>query len=273
MMNKMRSARLGLYLVLLPAASCGYPPLPGLADGGGDRDGTPSDGGPHPPDSPNGAVVTAHWSFSSYANRDQLPTDPCPTGFTTASVHAKEWDPVAGQFVPGGIEVIDKFNCSDKVGTTDPLHGIFLIWVQIESASGAILYAQSESEFFDSVGGDKPIDLPTLFTDAGYMDLSWDLIGSGNTRRSCAQAGIDSNGSISTTVVSVVSPSVTVIDKFICTDGFGASAVLPKDTYNVTVTASNGSGQDLGVSSPIANVKITAPNGLTHLGHVTIPVN
>ena len=96
------------------------------------------------PPPPTDAVVTAHWSFSSYANRNSPALDPCPGGFSTASVHSKEWDPVAGQFVPGGIEVIDKFNCSAKVGTTDPLDGVFLIWVQIESTSGGTVYAQSE---------------------------------------------------------------------------------------------------------------------------------
>jgi hypothetical protein len=83
------------------------------------------------------AVVTARWSFSSYANRNQPPNDPCPTGFNTASVHAKEWDPVNGEYVAGGLEVVDKFTCSDKSGITDPLDGIFLIWVQIENDSGS----------------------------------------------------------------------------------------------------------------------------------------
>jgi len=126
---------------------------------------------------------------STFANKNSA-TDPCPTGFTTASVHSKPWDPVAGEFVAGGVEVIDKFNCSDKVGTTDPLDGIYLIWVSIEDTSGATVYAESESEFFDTIDGDATVELPTLFKDAGYMDLTWDLIGSGNTRLSCAAAGI-----------------------------------------------------------------------------------
>jgi hypothetical protein len=216
------------------------------------------------------AVVTAKWSFSTFANKNSA-NDPCPAGFTTASVHSKPWDPVLGQFVPGGIEVIDKFNCSDKVGTTDPLDGVYLIWVSIENTSGSSVYAESESEFFDTIDGDATVTLPTLFKDAGYMDLSWDLTGSGNTRLTCAAAGIGTSGSISTTAVSVTTPSFMLVDKFTCTDGFGTTDVLPEDTYDVTVTASTGSS-DLGASAPIANVDITAPNGLTHLGHVRIPI-
>lgn len=221
---------------------------------------------------PTNAVVTAHWSFSSYANRNSAPTDPCPAGFSTASVHAKEWDPVLGQFVPGGLEVIDKFNCSDKIGTTDPLDGVFLIWVSIENTSGSSVYAESESEFFDTIDGDATIELPTLFTDAGYFDLSWKLTSSSGARLSCSDVGIGPSGSVSTTAISVASPSFMLIDKFTCTDGFGTSDVLPVDTYDVTVTASTGSA-DVGASDPIPDVPIHAPNGLTHLGPVTIHVS
>ena len=219
---------------------------------------------------PTDAVVTAKWSFSTFANKDSA-TDPCPAGFTTASVHSKPWDPVAGEFVPGGIEVIDKFNCSDKSGTTDPLDGVYLIWVSIENTSGSSVYAESESEFFDTIDGDATVTLPTLFKDAGYMDLSWGLTGSGNTRLTCAAAGIGTSGSISTTAVSVTTPSFMLVDKFTCTDGFGTTDVLPADRYDVTVTASTGSS-DVGASAPLADKVVTAPNGLTHLGHVRIPV-
>ena len=217
------------------------------------------------------AVVTAHWSFSSYANRNLPPNDPCPAGFSTASIHAKEWDPFLGQFVPGGLEVIDKFNCSDKVGTTDPLDGVFLIWVSIENTSGSTVYAESESEFFDTIDGDASIDLPTLFTDAGYFDLSWDLISLSGSRQSCAAAGIGANGSIATTAVAV-SSSFMLVDKFTCEDGFGVTSELPVGNYDVTVSADSGSA-DLGNSGPLANKPITAPNGLTHLGHVRITLN
>lgn len=216
------------------------------------------------------AVVTARWSFSSYANRNQPPNDPCPTGFNTASVHAKEWDPVLGEYVAGGLEVIDKFTCSDRSGVTDPLDGVFLIWVQIENDSGSTVYARSEAEFFDTIDGDKAIDLPTLFVDAGYMDVSWDLTSSGGSRLSCAQAGIGSNGSVSTTVVAT-SSSFMLVDKFTCTDGFGTTDEIPVGFYDVTVTAENGSA-DIGASAPIASQPIMAPNGLTHLGHVRVPV-
>jgi hypothetical protein len=128
--------------------------------------------------------------------------------------------------VAGGLEVVDKFTCSDRSGTTDALDGVFLLWVQIENDSGSSVYARSESEFFDTIDGDTAIDLPTLFVDAGYFDLTWDLVNSGNSRLSCAQAGIGSSGSVATTVVAT-SSTFMAVDKFTCTDGHVRIPVAP----------------------------------------------
>ncbi|HEX2688381.1 MAG TPA: hypothetical protein VHN14_17240, partial [Kofleriaceae bacterium] len=178
---------------------------------------------------------------------------------------------VLGIYVSGGLEVVDKFNCSDKIGTTDTLDGIYQIWVQIESTSGGTVYARSAPEFFDTIDGDKTIDLPTLFVDAGYFEVSWDLIGAGNTRLSCAQAGIGSAGSIATTAV-MTSSNFMLVDKFTCEDGFGITDELPVGSYDVTLTAENGSA-DIGASLPLASRPITAPSGLTDLGHIRLPVS
>jgi len=62
---------------------------------------------------------------------------------------------------------------------------------------------------------------------------------------------------------------------FDCSDGYGVSDPLPEDTYLVTLTAGV-PGADVGVSGPIDNVDITAPDGpehgLTHLGVIPISV-
>jgi hypothetical protein len=215
------------------------------------------------------AVITARWSFNTYANRNGAPNGACPVGFDTAAVYARPWDPFLGDFV-GSAEQPDTFNCSDKVGTTFPLDGVFQVWVQIETHDGSSVYAQSESIVIDTADGDASIDLPTLFTDAGYFDLSWDLEKSGR-RVHCADAGIGSSGRISTTAVAI-SNNAMVVDKFTCDDGFGITEELPVGSYDVTVTASSVPGMDIGVSDPIADKRITAPSGLTHLGVVKIPV-
>jgi hypothetical protein len=217
------------------------------------------------------ATVTAHWSFSSYATfaNNGAPTDPCPTGFDTASVYAREWDPFLGQFVATAMQP-DKFTCSDKVGTTFPLDGVFQVWVQIEDHSGATVYAQSESIVIDTIDGDTDITLPTLYKDAGFADFSWDLT-RGSTRVTCSSAGVTSTGYVGATA-HADSSSFSAVDKFDCTDGFGISAPLPAgDDYTVTLTAVAAPGTDLGVSDP-GTATITAPNGLDHVGHLKILV-
>jgi hypothetical protein len=217
------------------------------------------------------AVITAHWSFNTYANRMSAPTAPCPAGFDTATVYVRPWDPFVGDFTGEAIPS-DLFNCSDKVGTTDPLDGIFQVWVQIESHDGSQVYARSEGVVIDTADGDASIDLPTLFTDAGYFDLSWDLLRAGSTQRlRCADAGITPSGRISTTAVAV-SNNAMIVDKFSCDDGYGITSELPVGFYDVTVTVSAAPGDDLGASDPLPDKEITAPNGLTSLGHVKIIV-
>ena len=215
------------------------------------------------------AVITAHWSFNTYANRNGPAIDPCPTGFDTAAVYARPWDPFLGVFV-ASAEQPDLFNCSDKVGTTDPLDGVFQVWVQIENHNGSLVYATSESIVIDTLDGDTSIDLPTLFKDAGYFDLSWDLE-RGGRRVHCAEAGFSSSGRISTTAI-LNGSSTMIVDKFSCDDGFGVTEELPVGRYLVSVTASSAPGTDIGVSDPLPDKPITAPSGLTHLGVIRIPV-
>ena len=216
------------------------------------------------------AVITARWSFNTYENRNGPPIAACPDGFTTAAVYARPWDPFVGDFV-ASAEQPDLFDCDLNQGTTLPLDGVFQVWVQIENTSGSSVYAVSESIVIDTADGDATIDLPTLFTNAGYFDLSWNLTKNG-TRVHCADAGIGPSGQI-TAVVMATSSTAMAGGKFDCEDGFGVSDPLLVDDYLVTVTASSAPGTDVGVSDPIDHVLISAPSGLTHLGVVKIPVN
>src|SRR3954469_9467507 len=180
------------------------------------------------------AVITAHWSFSTYANKATA-TDPCPTtpvNYDTATVYVRPWDPFAGAFT-GDAVPSDLFSCADKVGTTAPLDGIFQVWVQIEDHNGANVYARSEAVVVDTADGDASITLPTLFKDAGYFDMSWDLVRQGSsTRLRCADVGLTSASRISTTAVAN-SDHAMFVDKFSCDDGYGVTSELPVGLYLV----------------------------------------
>jgi hypothetical protein len=221
------------------------------------------------------AVITARWSFNTFANRASPANGPCPTGFGTTAVYIRPWDPFVGDFT-GPALPSDLFNCSDKVGTTDPLDGIFQVWIQVETDDATAtrppsqVYVQSGSRVIDTADGDQTIEMKPVFTDAGYLDFGWKLMKNGRHVH-CADVGVANSGIAST----AMSPSFIGVDKFDCDDGFGTTSVLQTGNYLVTVTATNTAGQDVGASGPIDNVVITAPNvapehGLTEIGVVEV---
>jgi hypothetical protein len=217
---------------------------------------------------PTDAVITANWRFQHFSGGVVSGDDPCPPGFTTTSIHSKPWDPIAN--VTFGTEVIDKFLCSDKSGTTDPLDGIFLVWVQIETDNGGSIYAQSERNYIDTADGDTTINLPML-DNAGFFFLTWDLANaSNNAPMTCEQAGVGRAGSVETHAT-LVGTTALLTDKFTCNHYYGTTEPLPVGTYTVSVDADDGTGS-IGTAPAIINQHITAPTGLTDLGHIVIPV-
>jgi hypothetical protein len=232
-------------------------------------------GGMTTPPADTSAVITARWSFNTFANRGNTATGACPTGFGTTAVYVRPWDPFVGDFT-GPALPSDLFNCADKVGTTDPLDGIFQVWIQVETDDAtptrppSAVYVQSGSRVIDTADGDQTIEMKPVFTDAGYLDFGWKLMKNGSHVR-CTDVNVGKLG-IATTAVS---PSFMGADKFDCDDGFGTTAVLKADTYLITVTATDTAGKDVGASGPIDNVDITTPevapeHGLTDIGVVEV---
>src|SRR6188474_755272 len=88
------------------------------------------------------AVITARWSFTHYDGG----TGSCPAGFDTVTVYAQEWNPVTDR---RGAVVQDNFDCTDYRGTTLPLDGVYLVWVQVESNDGLRVYAKSYATYID----------------------------------------------------------------------------------------------------------------------------
>lgn len=217
---------------------------------------------PPPPDT--SAVITARWSFNTFDNRNGPANGACPTGFGTTAIYVQPWDPFAG-VTTGPAVPSDLFNCSDKVGTTDPLDGVFQVWIQVETDDAtptrppSQVYVQSGSLVIDTADGDQSIEMKPVFTDAGYLDFGWKLQRNGSHLH-CADVNVGHNGIAST----AVSSDFMAVDKYDCDDGFGTTGVLKQGTYLVTVTATNTSGQDVGASGPNDGVLITSPGGSKH---------
>lgn len=213
------------------------------------------------------AVITANWQFDHYA--DNTPRQ-CPTNYQTASIYSQPWDPISGR--PTGQPVVDKFNCAAMRGTTDPIDGVFLVWVQIESDDDRNVYAKSAQSYVDTLAGDVSFDFPIL-DDAGFFFLSWELRDKTNgAPLTCAQAS-DGRGPVKVaTVATIVGSDFLLVDRFLCEHGFGTTDPLLADTYTVSVDAAISSGA-IGTAPALTNKTITSPNGLTNLGHIMIPIN
>jgi len=211
------------------------------------------------------AVVSASWPFTHV---DGTASGQCDPNFPTAAIYSQPWDPINQETV--GAPVIDKFDCAAMHGTTDPLDGIFKVWIQIENDSGSI-YAQSTETYFDTANGDKSLVFPIL-DNGGYFFVTWSLVDA-NTQAhlTCKDAGISSGGSVET-IATMAGSTNAVVDKFTCEDGFGTTDPLLAGSYTVSVDAENGSGA-VGTAPTLTNKVITAPGGLTDLGHILIPIN
>jgi hypothetical protein len=211
------------------------------------------------------AVITARWSFTNFATDSARS---CPVGFDTATIVAQAWDPFSNELV--GSPVLDKFDCADMQGTTLPLDGIFLVWVQIESASGTQVYAQSSHTYVDTIDGDVLIDFE-IFDDAGFFFLTWDLVDAvTQAPLTCDEAGVTGNASVET-IATIVGSTFMLTDKFQCEHGYGTTSPLLAGTYTVSVDAEV-NDVAVGVAPALTNRVVRAPNGLTDLGHILIPI-
>ncbi len=215
--------------------------------------------------------VTATWKFTHIADHSARS---CPTGFETAAVTAQEVTPLTLR--PIGAPIIDLYDCSAGVGF-DKLHRntTYLMWVEIQHEdpnTGAITKYADGGQVFIDTAVNSGFDTEIL-DDGGYFFLTWDLQGAAtNAPLTCADAGVSANGSVETISTSVANPSFFLTDKFTCTDHFGTTSGLPAGRYTVSVDAEENNAA-LGKPVNIPNKDVQAPNGLTDLGHVVLPID
>jgi cysteine-rich repeat protein len=211
-------------------------------------------------------VTTANWTLKNLP--DTATT--CPTGFETAAVTSQLVD-ASDQPVSGTV-AIDLFNCASGTGTTAPLAaGRYLTFVAITNADGTQTYAQSVSAIVDLTTQDQTYTA-SIYNDAGYFSWSWMLQGATtNAALTCAQAAAAGGTELIST--STVSGSQAVSDIWSCVDGTGITAALAAGTYTLSCDALDASMQSIGTSATLTNQTIVAPNVVTDLGTITIPIN
>ncbi len=202
------------------------------------------------------------WSFRTIANAIQ----PCPASYDTIAVYSQL---LGADDVNVGPVVIDLFSCSAGSGTVAPLtEGRYRVWLESTNATDTMKYASSTSAILDLTGTGLSFTA-NIYTDGGYFKWTWDLVGEvTNNPLTCAAAGTDSVDMIST----VTSSTSAYDDVFDCLDGAGLTAALPAGGYTVSISALNGADESLGTAPALTN-QIQAPNKVTDLGTVSIPIS
>ncbi len=213
-------------------------------------------------DNTNG-YITATWDIKNISGQ-QLD---CPTGFDTAALYSQEID---GNYNDVGSPVIDLFNCTDFTDTSAPLAPTtYYSWITIANDNNTAQYASTTSAFVDLTDSDKSYKADIL-TDGGYFQLQWQLTQDGSPTTCAAQSQVSGVEALST---DVANSSNFASDIFPCADHLGITSGFSAGTYTISVAALNGANQSIGTADPITNKTIQAPNKITDLGTVTIPLD
>ncbi len=209
-------------------------------------------------------ATTANWSFKTAAGA----TVACPGGFNTVAVISQALD-VTDQ--PIGAPIVDLFTCSDGTGTITPVYqGRYRTHLEVTNAAGTSTYASSLSAVVDLTTGNKTLTAQIL-TDGGYFGFAWTLRGAtSNSALTCAQVtgGLDGIELVAT----LNGTTSATTDIFTCSDGAGVTAGLASGTYTVSIDALQGTAA-VGTAPTLTNKVILAPNKVTDLGTVEIPID
>lgn len=210
-------------------------------------------------------ATTANWSFKLIATNA---TVPCPVGAETAAVHSQ---PLKLDDSPAGPELIDLYNCSAGTGTTAPLfEGRYRTYIAFTNNAGTTTYATTLSTVLDLRTANKTLTT-SIAVDGGYFGVSWNLVGAtSNAALTCA----DVTGENGVELVSTLAgPNTIVSDIWDCEPGSGITAALLAGTYTVSLAILDQADASLGTAPAQSNKQIQAPNKLTDLGTITIPVD
>lgn len=228
-----------------------------------------TDDGTNPPG--EDGIITAKWSFKELATGDSLV---CPTGFNTTAVHVIPVDDVGTRL---GAGVIDLYNCDAFTGTEFYPPDLYEVYMEITTDNNSAKYADTPSTFVDIITTDRTI-MQTIIDDGGFFVFDWQLRDAvGGAPLTCAQAAADSVDITAT----LVGTSSAKSDVYKCkTDGFRDSgtgtsftAGLIAGDYTVSISALNTADQAVGVAPALTNKRISAPNKITDLGTIMIPID
>lgn len=211
------------------------------------------------------ASIDATWTLQTAA----MDPAPCPTGFDTAAVTSQ---PVDAQGANAGAAVIDLFDCGATMGMTRPLAATtYSATVAITNHAMSQTFATSLAMPIDlSDATDKPLDVSFL-TDGGRFRLAWQLVkmSDGTTPVDCT--AVDTMAHVRLAMTNATT-SATGNAQLSCAAGSGITGAIVAGTYTVSIAVLNNAYMNEGSLPDLTGQVITAPDGLTDLGTVKIPV-
>ncbi len=215
-------------------------------------------------DSARTAKINATWQLQTAAGA----MDSCPTGFDTAVVTAQ---PVDGSGAPNGSPTMAMFDCAAGTGTTAALPAVkYSAFVAITSHDGSQVFATSVASPVDlSDATDKPLDVAFL-TDGGKFKLAWQLVKASDM----SPVTCDDVDAMARVRVSVTNADTSVSSntQFTCSAGSALTAAFVAGTYTVSTAVLDHLFSNQGNAPDLTGQVIVAPDGLTDLGTIVIPV-
>lgn len=206
-------------------------------------------------------IITANWSFKELATGDLLD---CPPGFDTTAVHVIPVDAVGNRL---GAGVIDLYNCDAFTGTAEYPPDRYEVYMEITTATNSAKYADTPSAFVDIINNDASIT-QTIIDDGGFFYFDWILRGAVSGQM------LVCDPSESVEIISTLSGTADAkTDIFDCAQGGGYTAGLIAGTYTLSIAALNAQDQSIGTVPAMPNKVIQAPNKITDLGLVMIPID
>ncbi|MBA3394929.1 MAG: hypothetical protein H0T89_19945 [Deltaproteobacteria bacterium] len=207
-------------------------------------------------------LITANWSFKEVSTGAVLG---CPAGFDTTAVYAY---PVDGANQRRGQPIIDLYPCSAGTGTNEYPVDAYEVYLEITNSDNTQLYAQSTAAIVDITSRDATFTT-TIIDDGGFFLFDWQLRGEvTGDPLSCAEALADSVDITST----LNGSTQAYTDVYPCSQGSAYTAALPAGDYTVSVAALDSSDRSISNTPALVNKRISAPNKITDLGLIMIPI-
>ena len=211
------------------------------------------------------AAIDATWELTNVATM----TAACPSGVDTATVSAL---PIDSNGAPTGPAIGTAFDCSAGMGTTTMLPAaLYSASVTLSDHGGSQVFGVSAPQMVDlSDATNKPLDAKFL-TDGGSFQLAWKLVKmSDSTTVTCADLG----GMMPRVKVGLSVGPTSASSTFACESGSATTSAALAGSYTVAVSATifSGGTMTVGTATPLTGQVIVAPNGLTDLGTITIPI-